>query len=300
MLRPPRSRAGLTVAQLALALAAAAFSHLARATDNAGALLSRLVGRAPISSGDKRAALGLIRSGPDSDGWGGTLSDGTHFGAAYIHMPRSDSDGESPLSPPFLHIAEKEARFRMVAAAALHEATAQLSDLPDPQLRSGAVLRTLRSESLDARFRIVSSGATYRRDIAVAYAIGKPKAGARVAWLPSSFSRSVRTSYAFLLVERASELVKRRAWKDALVLFREAAVLSPLTPDATLDTAECFLELGSPRDALLLLAAAADHAVTGNDASWWERCGDLAIRVGPPGEDLAIRAYDESAKVLNR
>lgn len=299
LLRRPRSRAGLTVAQLALPLVAA-FSHLAWATEAANALLTRLVGRAPISSVDKGTALGLLRSGTDSDGWGGTLSDGTHFGAACIRIPRSDSHGESPLSPPFLHIAEKEARFRMLAAAALHEVPAQLGDLHDAQLRLMAVLRTLRTEAPDARFRIVSSGATYSRDVAVAYAIGRPEPGERADWLPSSFSRSVRTNYTILLVERAGSLVKQRAWKDALVLFREAAVFSPLTPDAILDTAECFLELGSPRDALLLLADAADHAGTGNDASWWERCGDLAIRVGPLGEDLAIRAYDESAKVLNR
>lgn len=297
--RPSRNRAGRMFVQLALILVSAP-TQPARATDDADALLTRLVGRSPISSGDKRAALGLIRSGPDSDGWGCTLSDGTHFGAARVRIPRSDGDGESPLSPPFLHIVEKEARFRMLAAAALHEATTQLRDLPDAHLRTRAVLRTIRTEALPARFRIVSSGATYTRDVAVAYAIGEPAAGARGAWLTSSFIRSVRASYAFLLVERAGALVKRKAWKDALLLFREAAVFSPLTPDAMLDTAECFLELGSPRDALLLLADAADHAGTGHDASWWERCGDLAIRVGPPGEDLAIRAFDESARVLNR
>ena len=298
MLRPPRNRAGLTVAQLALTLVAV-FSQFAWATDDAGALLTRLVGRASISSSEKRAALGLIRSGPDSDGWGGTLSDGAHFGAAYVHIPHSESDAVSLLPPPFLRIAEKEARIRVVAAAALHETTAQLTDLPDVQLRSRAVLRTIRTEPFDARIRIVASGATHSGEVVVAYAIGLPEEDGRGGWLPTSFSRSVRTTYALLLVEHAGKLVKRMAWSDALLLFREAAVLSPLAPDAMLDTAECFLELGSPKDALALLAEAADHAGSGGDASWWERCGDLAIRVGPPGEALAIRAFDESARVLN-
>lgn len=94
--------------------------------------------------------------------------------------------------------------------------------------------------------------------------------------------------------------MKRSAWQEALGLFREAAAISELRPEAMLDTAECFLETGSPKDALALLADAAERAGAAADAAWWERCGDLALRVGSTGEELAIRAFAESASVLNR
>lgn len=97
---------------------------------------------------------------------------------------------------------------------------------------------------------------------------------------------------------QARDLMARKNWPDAIALWHHLHTRKLVSQALYLDAATCFLELQKPADALMVLEEAFAAFAPAAAADWLELCGDLAIKLGKPGEPLALLAYQTASARL--
>jgi tetratricopeptide (TPR) repeat protein len=97
---------------------------------------------------------------------------------------------------------------------------------------------------------------------------------------------------------QARDLMARKNWQDAIQLWRHLHTRKLVSQALYLDAATCFAELKQPDDALKVLQEAYGVFSETAPADWLEQCGDLACKLGPPAEALAVKAYEQASQRL--
>jgi hypothetical protein len=140
-----------------------------------------------------------------------------------------------------------------------------------------------------------TSGAVHQSsaqgDYAVAYVLAEEPALTAHLLQPVELEL-VRSAYRDVMHRQARELMKRSAWKEALLLWQHLHQRKLVSQRLYLDAVRCFKELGQPQDATHLLTEAIDSFEKEASPDFLEEAGDMALAIETePAQALAERAY---------
>ena len=173
-------------------------------------------------------------------------------------------------------------------------APAGLTDLPT--LRQ-ALAEAAEGLDLSGSAKGVLHQAKVRGDFAVAYVIAEEKEVIASLHRPADLAR-VKGAYRDVMHWQAHALMKRSQWQEAILLWRHLHERKLVSSGLYLDAAVCLKEMKKPQDALTILEEAYTAFAPSAAADWLERCGDLALLLGPAGESLAQKAYEKASERL--
>ena len=109
----------------------------------------------------------------------------------------------------------------------------------------------------------------------------------------------VRSAYRDVMHRQARELMKRSAWKEALLLWQHLHQRKLVSQRLYLDAARCFNELGQQQDAVHLLSEAIGTFEKDASPDFLEEAGDMALAIETaPAQALAERAYRMASERL--
>lgn len=235
----------------------------------------------------------VVRQHPDESRWTGTL-DATLFAVA-THPSTSDRQ------------QVREAQLRHAHAIAVNEillAKSLLDAFASHGLTDSTTLRRAVREA-QLNFTITGQGALLQSEsqtvskFAVAYVLADESALLVHLQSPPQLNE-VQASYRRVMHRDASELMRRKNWQDALLLWHHLQQRKLVSPELYLDAARCFHALMADSDALTVLREAFNVYKDEINAGFFESIGDLAIELpDPASQTLAREAFERASALLH-
>jgi hypothetical protein len=245
-----------------------------------------LLARAEVPKALGAAMLTALRQHPAETRWSGRHED-TLFAIAVKKLP------EGPIrqraTPALLELTHSLAVQELLKAKSLLDRYAA-AGLDDAITLGQAVVRAAGQLEVTGNVEGLTHGAAPQGDFAAAYVVARERSLTAHLLKPAALGK-VQTAYRELMHAQARDLMARTNWRDALALWQHLHTRKLVSQALYLDAATCFVELKEPAQALKLLHDAYGAFAERASADWLEQCGDLACKLGEPGEPLAIKAY---------
>jgi hypothetical protein len=248
---------------------------------------------ADLPEGVRTAMITVLRHNPQQDRWAGRQ--GTSL-FAMASRPLPQGDIRPKATPPLLSAVHMLAVQEVLTAKSLLDSYTA-DGLTDVTTLKRALLRSADGLKVTGRATGLVHEAKAAGDFAVAYVVGDTTQLVTFLHQPAELA-AVRDAYRDIMHEQARDLMKRKLWSDAVVLWRHLHSRKLVSQTLYLDAATCLSELDQPKDALTLLDEAYRVFAPTATAEWLEQCGDRALHLGPVGERLAQKAYEEASRRL--
>jgi len=248
---------------------------------------------AELPEGVRAPMLTTLRQHPTETQWSGRAGKAI-FAVAVRPLPSGPIRDRAV--PAFLQVVHSLAVSEMLTAKSLldHYAAAGLTDAT--VLRQ-AVLQVSGQLGIAGKSEGFTHQAKVQGEFAVAYVIADEGTLATQLLQPAELA-TVKTAYREAMHKQARELMERKKWQDAVLLWHHLHTRKLVSQALYLDAATCFVELKKPGDALKVLEEAYAAFSATASADWLEQCGDLACKLGKPGESLALQAYQRASATL--
>ena len=254
-----------------------------------------LLARAKLPQALGAAMLAVLRQHPTESRWSGRAGN-TLFALAAKKLPAGPIRQRA--TPALLELTHSLAVQELLKAKSLLDRYAD-AGLTDATTLRQAVVRAAGELHVTGNVEGLTHQAAAQGNFAVAYVTAEDRALTAHVLQPAELEK-VQTAYREVMHAQARELMARKNWKDALALWGHLHTRKLVSQALYLDAATCFIELKRPDDALKILKEAHVAFAARASADWLEQCGDLACKVGKPGEPLAVNAYKQaSARLRN-
>jgi hypothetical protein len=254
-----------------------------------------MLARARLPQALGEAMLTVVRQHPGESRWSGRQADSL-FAIAAKRLPTGPIRQRA--TPALLELTHSLAVQELLKAKSLLDRYAA-AGLDDATILRQAVVRAAGDLQVTGSVEGLTHQAAAQGNFAVAYVFAQEKSLTAHLLQPAELAK-VQTAYREVMHAQARDLMARKNWKDALALWGHLHTRKLVSQALYLDAATCFVELKQPDDALKILQEAYAAFAVGASADWLEQCGDLACKVGQPGEALAVKAYKQaSARLRN-
>jgi hypothetical protein len=250
--------------------------------------------RANLSEVVREAMLTVLRQHPGENRWCGHVGS-TMFGIAVKPLPSGDV--RQRVTPTLLELTHLWAMQELLRAKSLLDRYADAGLTDATTLREAIVEAAGKLQVTGQAIGAVHQSAV-QGDYAVAYVLAEEPALTAHLLQPVELE-VVRNAYRTVMHRQAQELMKRSAWKEALLLWQHLHQRKLVSPRLYLDATRCFKELGQQQDAVRLLTEAIDTFQKDAPPDFLEEAGDMALAIETaPAQALAERAYRMASERL--
>ena len=249
-----------------------------------------------INEKTRFSMLTVLRQHPSESRWSGQQG-AVLFAIAAKAIPTGDAQQKA--IPALLSLTHSLAVQELLKAKSLLDRYEQTGLTDATTLRQAVVMAAGRLHVV-GRVKGMMHGAVVQGGFAVAYVTAEePNLVAHL--LHQVELEKVRKAYRDVMHGQARELMKRRNWRDAVLLWRHLHTRKLVSQALYLDAGRCFSELKQYDDAVRILVEALNTFRTNATPEFLEQVGDIALAIDTgPAQELAKKAYLEaSRKLLN-
>jgi hypothetical protein len=252
--------------------------------------------RGKINEKIRLSMLTVLRQHPSESRWSGQ-HDTALFAIVAKAMPTGDVRRRA--MPAMLSLTHSLAVRELLKTKSLLNRYKQTGLTDATTLRQAVVMAAGRLHVV-GRVKGMTHGAVVQDGFAVAY-VTTEESNLTAHLLHQVELEKVRKAYRNIMHGQARELMKRRNWRDAVLLWRHLHTRKLVSQALYLDAGRCFSELKQYEDAVRILVEALDTFRAIATPEFLEQAGDIALGIDTsPAQELAKNAYLEaSRKLLN-
>ena len=247
-----------------------------------------------IPEATRSAMLTVLRQHPTEYRWSGRRGP-TVFAMAVKMLPSGASQHRAV--PALLNLTHSLAVHELLKANSLLNKYG-VKGLTDATTLCQAMVEAAGRLDITGSVKAITHQSAVQGNFVVGYVIAEEQ-NLTAHLLQDTELEKVKTAYRNVMHRQARGLMKRKYWKDAILLWRHLHKRKLVSQALYLDAARCFKALGQNEDTIHVLAEAIETFSATATADFFEQAGDIALSIDTDAAQLlAQKAYDSASERL--
>jgi hypothetical protein len=264
------------------------------ADDGASTAVRAWIAQAELPDPVRQAMQAVLQQHPRESRWSGRAGSSL-FAVAAKRLPQGQV--RAPSAPAVMELVHIQATHELLAAKSLFDQFGR-SGLDDATTLRQAI------ENVAGQLRVTGNvqGLIHKTvaagDFVVGYVVAEESSLSAFLAQPAELAR-VQTAYRDVMHRQARDLMDRKDWQNALLLWQHLHKRQLVSQQLYLDAARCFKELRQPADTVRVLSEALASFGSSGSPEFFEQAGDLALDMDTDeAQALAENAYRKASDAL--